>query len=414
MEPIEDIEAIIRKKLHAQTDATLHDRVLSQIQRAYQHNEHATPALDGPAVRRRIMTKRIAQSAAAALVIVALGLGMVALRESTPTASAAVVFQQAADAMGQLTSFHVRVEMRTSSNGNFSTISLDDDFVPIDFWRLYTDTPAGNVWRLEEPGRVVVMDGQRSTELVKSINRVHEASDLNPERYWRECLVEVDKVMAREAQAAMGHPTDFAVSHELGDDGRDKILIAVEAQAKVPEGDYLRNKYIEGSDHVKIYQFDAETKLLENLEIYVHDGDRDVLVFQVVQAEYNIDLDPELFNLVVPEDAIYTKSPGILRNNDRYEAMTPKEAATAFFTACAEEDWEELLTFLGQTDVSPRFKDYLGGLEIMAIGEPFQSEGYTGWFVPYQIRLRSGHVKQLNLALRKDNRANRFQLDGGI
>jgi len=360
------------------------------------------------------MKKRIAQLAAAALVIVALGLGMTVLRESTPVASAAVVFQLAADAMGQLTSFHIRVEMRTPPGDNFSTIGLDYDFVPIDFWRQYTDTPAGNVWRLEEPGRVVVMDGQRSTMLMKSSKRVHEASDLSPERYWRECLVEVDKVMAREAQAATGHPTDFAMSHEPGDDGRDKILITVEAQAKVPEGDYLRNKYIEGSDHLKIYQFDAETKLLENVEIYVHDGDRDVLVFQVVQAEYNIDLDPELFNLVVPEDAIYTKPLEILPDNDRYEVMTPKEAATAFFTACAEENWEELLKFLGQTDVSQRLKDYLGGLEIVEIGEPFQSDPYPGWFIPYQIKLRSGSVKQHNLALRKDNQANRFQLDGGI
>jgi hypothetical protein len=59
-------------------------------------------------------------------------------------------------------------------------------------------------------------------------------------------------------------------------------------------------------------------------------------------------------------------------------------------------------------------KDYLGGLEIISIGEPFQSATYRGWFVPYEIKLRSGQVKKHNLALRNDNRAHRFQLDGGI
>ena len=190
--------------------------------------------------------------------------------------------------------------------------------------------------------------------------------------------------------------------------------ITVEAQAKVPETDYLRNKYIENADHVKIYQFDAETKVLENLEIYIHDGDRDVLVFRVVEAEYNVDLDPELFSLALPDDAIYSMPLETLPDNERYEAMTPKEAATAFFAACAEEDWEELLKFMGRTDVSQRFKDYLGGLEIVEIGEPFQSDSYAGWFVPYQIKLKSGHVKQHNLALRRDNQASRFELDGGI
>jgi hypothetical protein len=42
------------------------------------------------------------------------------------------------------------------------------------------------------------------------------------------------------------------------------------------------------------------------------------------------------------------------------------------------------------------------------------SANYSGWFVPYKVRLRSGHIKSLNLALVKDGRANRFEYDGGI
>ena len=120
----------------------------------------------------------------------------------------------------------------------------------------------------------------------------------------------------------------------------------------MPPTDYLRNKYIENSDHLKIYRFDAQTKLLEDLEIYVHDKGQDVLVFQLVQAEYNTDLDPGLFTLDLPADVIRTVPLAILPDNERYEQMTPKEAATAFFTACAEEDWDELVKFLGQTGVS--------------------------------------------------------------
>lgn len=414
METIGNIEAIIKKRLHARADATLHDRVLARVRQVYERDERTAPTLVEPGRRRLIMKHPVTKLAAAAAIAVALILGLVAMRESTPVASAADVFHQAAFAMSQLKSFHVKVEMRTPPGDNFATIGLDYDFVPIDFWRQCGDTLPENKWRLEEPGRVVVMDGQRSTMLMKYNNYVHTVGDLSPERYWKECLVEVDKVMSREAQAATGHPADFALRHERGDDGRDKILITVEAQAKVPETDYLRNKYIEDSDHAKVYQFDAETKVLENLEIYVHDGDRDVLVFRLVEAEYNIDLDPDLFRLVLPEDAIYSMPLEILPDNERYEAMTPKEAATAFFTACAEEDWEELLKFMGRTDISQRLKDYLGGLEIVEIGEPFQSDSYAGWFIPYQIKLKSGHLKQHNLALRKDNQANRFELDGGI
>jgi len=76
MEPIEDIEAIIKKKLHAKADATLHDRVLAQVRRAYQHDERTTPALCEPAVRRPIMKSPLTKVAIAAAIIVAVVLGL--------------------------------------------------------------------------------------------------------------------------------------------------------------------------------------------------------------------------------------------------------------------------------------------------------------------------------------------------
>ncbi len=359
------------------------------------------------------MKSPITKLAAAALVILAVALPVSFLVRSTPTASAAEVFYQAAEAMNGLMSFHIKVRMRTPPNDNFHCIRLDRDFTDIDFWKQCTGDEWGR-WRLEEPGRVVVMDGRTSTMFMKHLNEVHEVEDRSPERYWKECLVEVNKVMAREARRASERPAGFTSYRETGPDGREMIVVAVEMPTNVPPTDYLRNKYLESSDHLKIYRFNARTKLLEDLEIYVHDNGRDVLVFQLVEAEYNIDLDPALFRLELPQDVIRTAPLEILPDNERYEQMTPKEAATAFFKACAEEDWDELIKFLGQTDVSPFMKDYLGGLEVISIGEPFQSANYRGWFIPYEIRLKSGHIKKHNLALRNDNQAHRFQLDGGI
>ena len=74
-----------------------------------------------------------------------------------------------------------------------------------------------------------------------------------------------------------------------------------------------------------------------------------------------------------------------------------------------------------QTDheyVSQSMKDAYGGLEIVEIGKPFQSGEYPGWFVPYKIKLRYlgviPHVKEFNLALRNDNPAGRYTVDGGF
>ncbi len=94
--------------------------------------------------------------------------------------------------------------------------------------------------------------------------------------------------------------------------------------------------------------------------------------------------------------------------------MSPKEAAITFFQACANEDWEEYLKFNSQSHVPQSTKDYLGGLEIISIGEAFKAGNYSGWFIPYELKLRSGRIKKHNLALRKDNPAQRWQVDGGI
>ena len=359
------------------------------------------------------MRSPITKLAAAAVVVVAVALSGSFLVKSTPTASAAEIFYQAAEAMNGLTSFHIKVRMRTPPNDNFHHIRLDRDFTEIDFWKQCTDDEWGK-WRLESPGRVVVMDGRTSTMLMKNSMRSTNRRTASPERYWKECLVEVDKVMAREARNASERPTEFTSYRETDPDGREMIVVSVEMPTNVPPTDYLRNKYLESSDHLKIYRFNAQTKLLEDVEIYVHDNGQDVLVFQLVEAEYNIDLDPGLFRLDLPADVIRTVAPEVLPDNEKYEQMTPKEAATAFFTACAEENWDELVKYLGQTGVPQMMKDYLGGLEVLSIGEPFQSAGYAGWFVPYEIKLKSGEIKKHNLALRNDNPAHRFQLDGGI
>jgi len=360
------------------------------------------------------MKNPITRLAAAAIVVLAIGLSGALLIKSTPTASAAVIFQQAAEAFGKLTSFHITAKMRTLPGDNFSLIRLDHDFVTIDFWKQFTDDPWGK-WRLEEPGRVVVMDGKRSTLLIKHLNMVHEVEDPNPERYWKECSVELDKVMAREAKLASESPAAFTSSRQRGEGGRDKIIISVEVPSNVPETDYLRDSYIENSDHLKIYQFDAESKLLDNIEIYVHHKGQDILVLRLMQTEYNIEFEPSLFTLELPPDVIRTVPLAILPDNERYEKMTPKEAATVYLTAWANENWDEVLKFEGQTDVPQLAKDLYGKLTILEIGEPFQSANDNErWFVPYKIKLKSGEVWRHNLSLMKDKRTNRFEYDGGM
>ncbi len=99
-------------------------------------------------------------------------------------------------------------------------------------------------------------------------------------------------------------------------------------------------------------------------------------------------------------------------DDEKYTQMTPVEVAQAFFQACADENWQEVLKFRPTSRVPQWLRDQYGGLEIISIGEPFKTDEYHGWYVPYEVRLKSGRIKKYNLALL--NRAKGLQVDGGL
>lgn len=207
----------------------------------------------------------------------------------------------------------------------------------------------------------------------------------------------------------------MSLSRKKGADGGDELVLTVEAKARGDfTNDWLKNKSISASDNRRVYRFDADTHLLEAMQVYVHAEAGDVLVFEITQIDYDAGIDPSLFSLTLPKDVVWFQKPDVLPDNEKYTDMEPDEAARAFFQACADEDWDEVLKYWPMTALSQKFKDGLGGLEIISLGEPFQSGRYPGWFVPYEIKLKSGNVKKWNLAIRNDNPAKRWQADGGL
>ena len=396
------------------TNPKMDEAVLDKILTAQRESNSAVTKLN---IRSIIMKSPIIKIAAAAMIIVAVVLSISVFNKSTPVVYAAQVLQDATDATYNVWSVHMKAQMRTLPGDNFSLIDLDYKFAPIEMWKQIDET--GQVrWRVEKPGRVLLMDGQTTIMLIRPNHGVLREEPLPLGCYdsWSGRLLNVHDLLDDELQKAKNNPDrDVYLCHKASE-GSNKIVLEVNITTQVAEDDYLRNKFISDSDHVKVYSFDAKTKLLEGLQVYVHTADEDILILEVTDIEYNIEMDDSVFALDLPEDMIWTREPETLPDNERYEAMTPKEAAWTFFQACAEEDWEEVLKFWTTSRIDNSTKNYLGGLEIISLGEPFKSEGYTrsGWFVPYKVRLKTGRVMEFNLAIRKDNPAKRFVVDGGI
>ena len=193
-----------------------------------------------------------------------------------------------------------------------------------------------------------------------------------------------------------------------------KSVVTVMAKSGVPDNDYGRNNFIGTADTRRVYRFDTGSGLLEAVQIYLVGPSGEVKIFDLSQIDYNQPIDANTWNLELPADVSWAQlEPPKLPDNEKYASMTAEQAARAFFEACSHEDWNEVGKFM--SPVTAEMKEYLGGLEIVSLGESFNSKAYhSGRFVPYEIKLKNGYVKKHNLAIRKDNPAGRWQVDGGI
>jgi hypothetical protein len=192
----------------------------------------------------------------------------------------------------------------------------------------------------------------------------------------------VDEIIDNALKDTMNRSGDQLCMHnEVLKEGTDLVLEIESAAQGDFTNDWCKNTFITESDHKKVYRFDAETKLLKGCQVFVHADKEDVLIFEVNNIEYNPQINNGLFTLELPKDVIWLEQPKDV--GEKYQQMGPKETAEAFFKACSEENWDEFLKFWPMSAVDENLKNYLGGLQVISIGEPFKSGIYPGWFVPY-------------------------------
>jgi len=132
-------------------------------------------------------------------------------------------------------------------------------------------------------------------------------------------------------------------------------------------------------------------------------------------------------NEQLEEDVNWTNEPEALARNDPAAQLSPVGVVKAYFQAVAKSDWAELRKFTTESDVE-KTKAQLeeakkAGLDVASL-MPVPDEGDAVWSAQQSAFLvkcrqtppvnQSPPVRKANLALRKDNPAGRWQVDGGL
>lgn len=320
------------------------------------------------------------------------------------SSSTAALFAQSAEAMSKIQTVHITGRIRTVAGDNFEFIGANFDFVPIEIWREYSNPPR---WRVEKPGRVVVMDGKSATMYMSASNQAASGPPQAGFVEWLRPLLDPQSILQSELADKSALSAELTESNNV-----TTATIRRKAQGDFTN-DWAKNKSIQESDHTCIYRFDSASKRLQGLQVNMTVDGRDITVAEFTDFRYNETLPPALFSLQLPKNVASFVSPEEMKS----AAATlngPKDAAAYFFDALAHESWDDVLAVMPTSRVPDIVKKIYGGLEVVSVGEPFQSGFYRGYFVPYQIRLRDGSIKTHNLAVRNDNPDHRWMVDGGF
>jgi outer membrane lipoprotein-sorting protein len=324
---------------------------------------------------------------------------------------AVTVMARAAQAVARLTSVHYTGQLRTDPRDNFSFIAPDQNFVTVELWKQFGSDLK---WRVDKPGRIAVMDGKSSLLFIKpdyALKGPPSKSAFDTQLFHE--LADISDTLTSELSAIKAHGWPVTLAQERSAEGKEKSVVTVHAKSGLPDSDYLKNKFFMTADTRRVYVFDNESELLESVKIYTTAPGGEQLVFELTQIDYNQAIDPAVFELQLPAGVTWDQGMKTVPDNAKYTAMTPEQAARAFFEACSREDWAEVEKFCTFAN-NDRFKQYLGGVEIVSLGQAFTSAANAAQFVPYELKLRGGELKKHNLALKKDPNTGRWFVDGGI
>ena len=319
---------------------------------------------------------------------------------------AITLLAQSVEAMPALQTVHLTALMRTLPADNFELVGLNYDFVSVEMWKDFGTPPK---WRVEKPGRIVVMDGTASLLLIHR-NQAMRGGVRTGFVEWLMPLLDPDRVLQTELHSARQGKSQATLAAGAGHSANETLLRVTRRAEGDFTNDWLKNKSLSASDHTRVYRFDSATSRLTGLQILVNDGGRDVPVFEITSIRYNEALPADLFTLSLPADVSWMGTAEDLPVSGAIPA-TSRDAALAFLEGAACEDWQRVASVYRVED---KLKRYFDGIQVFSVGEAFRSGTYPGWFVPYEIRWPNGRSKRHNLAVRNDNPQHRFIVDGGF
>ena len=354
--------------------------------------------------RRRLVGLLSGVVSAAAAVIVVLTFGL-----NTPARAARNRLTQAIASMEGLRSIRIELRIRTSEQENFDYIDPHREFIPHTLEAIYSPRL---LWRVEKPGRKALYDGEHTYLWFDSLNDGLIQPYAPDAIGMLNLLIDPSQLLELERQLTRAHTGS---RYELRREAEVLYLTVISpAQGDFSQSDHERNTSIIESNTRREYRFDAlNGRLLgARVTLLAEEGERALL--EIDRITYDAPLDTATLT-VLPEGINWTDQ---TRNtpSPRLTGIDAKEAARLILAAFATWDNEILDEALRSYGAHARelLQSRYAGATVERLSEPVRSGKYPGWFIPCTLRMGDGSRERIRLALRNDNSAGSWVVDGGL
>ncbi len=393
-------------KIQIKASKTLKDKVMKQINES---NESISGKSGRIIPMLRSTWKKIASIAAILLVALAI-VPIFGPKFFNPNAKALSLLNTSIEAILNIKSMVINYQVRSVPGDNLDLIDIKGDFIDYKLWKEFIPTEK---WRIQKPGLAVVMDGQKQYRYMEKSGVGLVGSPEAGFVEWMRILLDPEKIMQQEKVFADMYKAKYNISTS-----NSETILTIKAKALGNFKNALSlNSSIPESDNRRVYHFDKQNGRLKALEVYILDKSNETMVLKISNISYDEAIAPETFRITLPENTKWVELKDLEpKKEDASVANNAEEAAKIWWKALSENDWAmvyKLDPTLEHSSNLDEMKLEYGGLQVISVGKSFKSGLYTGKYVPYEVKLKSGNIQKYNLAVRNDNPEKLWVIDGG-
>ena len=349
-------------------------------------------------------------SSAAAVIAVAITLTL-----NSPVYAARKYFSGAIMAASDVKTMVMKLSVRTKPDEPIDYLNPSLDFIPATVKVIYGEPM---LWSMEKKdGRNVLCNGDGYVyEWIggkdgrvgwkKSANGVINgdlAAFLDPR-----LLLEAER---RTAERNKG------TKYQVIDNGELVVVMAMTtAQGDFSESEYTLNTSLAEASTIRVYSFAKSTGELVQMRIDIVVDDKPITVIESESIAYNEPLTASNLSDKNLSQIEFQSNDIVNAEDSPLVGITADEAAKIILKAMSEWDTEILNTAMHyfKGDVMKIVEDRYRGLEVKSIEKAVKSGLYPGRFVKCKVVLPNGKKETLTLALRNDNKAKVWLVDGGL